>query len=153
MQPFSKILVPTDFSQHSEQALPVAADLARRYDAPITLLHVYEAVLHAVPESYLLYSTQHLPELLKALEHQLEKQQALLRAMEVKNVEIKMLEGAPFVEIVGFARSESFDLIVMGTHGHTGFQHMLLGSVAERVVRKAPCAVLTVRKQDPAKAA
>lgn len=61
------------------------------------------------------------------------------------NVVPEVAEGTPFEEIVRFARDKDIDLIVMGTHGHTGLAHLFLGSVAEKVVRRAPCPVLTVR--------
>src|SRR5205807_7159695 len=68
--------------------------------------------------------------------------------LEHSPVEREIREGTPFAEIVRFAREGRFDLVVMGSHGHTGLAHVLLGSVVERVVRKAPCPVLTVRQPE-----
>ena len=75
----------------------------------------------------------------------LEESAARATSSGAVGVEAKLVEGVPFKEIISFARAGNYDLIVMGTHGRSGLKHALLGSVAEKVVRKAPCAVLTVR--------
>jgi nucleotide-binding universal stress UspA family protein len=148
MKPFSKILVPVDFSPHSEHALRIAADLARRYEAKLCVAHVHVPVLHAAPGAFLLYSEQQLPGLLAEYEKLLEKSSHDARAAGAQQVETKLLQGVPVSEVIRFAREGAFDLIVMGTHGRTGIAHALIGSVAERVVRKAACPVLTVRVPD-----
>lgn len=144
--PFRKILVPTDFSAHSTEALRVAVDLSKSFSAPVQILAVYQPpVVPLVPEGALFplpvdvaadvarVNTRLLEEASRATE---------LGACEVTSA---LRQGAPFSEIIANAREGEFDLIVMGTHGRTGLRHALLGSVAEKVVRKAPCAVLTVR--------
>lgn len=148
MKPFRKILVPLDFSAHADHAIEVAADLARRYGASVCLLHTHEPVLYAAPESYLLYSAQQLPVLLAELKTRLDASEKQARAAGATEVTSVLLQGIAFVEIVRHAREGGFDLIVMGTHGRTGIAHALLGSVAEKIVRKAPCPVLTVRLPD-----
>ena len=146
MNPFKKILVPYDFSDPSKYALHSAADVARRYEAPITLMHVCDSQLFSVPESYLLYDASRLPQFLASLEKQLETVKHELMAVDVMQVQTQVVQGSPYAEIVRHAADGLYDLIVMGTHGRTGLAHALMGSVAERVVRTAPCAVLTVRR-------
>lgn len=148
MNSFNKILVPVDFSPHSEHALALAADLARRYGASLCLVHAHEPALYAAPETYLLYTAEQLPALLAEVQKRLDANVAQARALGVTAVTSEVLSGVPFVEIVRHAREGGFDLIVIGTHGRTGVAHALLGSVAEKVVRKAHCPVLTARLPD-----
>lgn len=145
MSQFQKILVPFDFSAQSKHALRFAADLARRYEASITVVHVVDAHYFSVPESYLLYSSTQLPRWLAELEKQLEPIRHELLASNVMSVKTQVVHGAPYAEIARLAREDKYDLIVMGTHGRAGMAHALLGSVAERVVRTADCPVLTIR--------
>jgi nucleotide-binding universal stress UspA family protein len=140
-----KILVPTDFSAHSKQAQAWAVELARRYEATLTLLHVYQPISYALPEGYVLPSANLLADLEVSLGHALDDAQKELESGSGLRVDTALMQGVPFAEIVRFARDGSFDLIVLSTHGRTGLRHALLGSVAEKVVRKAPCPVLTVR--------
>jgi nucleotide-binding universal stress UspA family protein len=141
-----RILVPTDFSKSSHNALTYGAEFAARFDAELHLLHVVQDLALFVPEAIMLA-----PPMVPPIEQFVDAARAALdRAVQelaVPNVRIipQVAEGAPFEEIIRFAREKDIDLIVMGTHGHTGLAHLLLGSVAERVVRRAPCPVLTVR--------
>ena len=148
MSQFQKILAPFDFSPQSKHALQFAADLARRYEAPITVVHVVDPHYFSVPESYLLYTPTQLPQLMVGLEKQLEPIKHELLASNVMTVKTQVVQGRPFAEIVRLAHEDKYDLIVMGTHGRAGIAHALLGSVAERVVRKAHCPVLTIRHPD-----
>jgi len=143
MKPFRKILVPVDFSGHSSDAIECAADLSRRYEASVTLVHAYQIVEYAFPEGYLLQKASDQSGAMAVHAHKLEAAQA--QAAGALRVESKLLQGTAAAEIVRFAEETQQDLIVMGTHGRTGFKHALLGSVAEHVVRTAPCPVLTVR--------
>jgi nucleotide-binding universal stress UspA family protein len=146
MPPISRILVPTDFSPNSREATAWAADLAGRYRASITLVHVYQPVSMILPEGFVLKSAEDIAELLASLNAALaEAKDQLAAAAPGLEVDATLLQGAPFAEIVRHARENGFDLIVVGTHGRTGLKHALLGSVAEKVVRKAHCPVLTVR--------
>lgn len=140
-----KILVPTDFSAHSKEAQAWAADLARRYEASMTLLHIYQPISYALPEGYVLPSAGLLADLEVNLGRALDEAGKQLAASSRVKVDTALLQGVPFAEIIRFARESSYDLIVLSTHGRTGLRHALLGSVAEKVVRKAPCPVLTVR--------
>jgi nucleotide-binding universal stress UspA family protein len=144
-----KILVPTDFSAHSKEAQAWAAELARRYEASLTLVHVYQPISYALPEGYVLPSANLLAELEVSLGHALDDSKAALEASSGLRVDTALMQGVPFAEIIRFAREGSYDLIVLSTHGRSGLRHVLLGSVAEKVVRKAPCPVLTVRPHGP----
>jgi nucleotide-binding universal stress UspA family protein len=146
MKPFDKILVPFDFSPSSEHALLVAADLTRHYEATLCVAHVYEPMLYPAPEAFMLYTQEQEPTLIAQYDKLLARASDDARKAGATRVESKLLQGMPVTEIVRFAREASFGLIVMGTHGRTGIAHALIGSVAERVVRKAPCPVLVIRE-------
>jgi nucleotide-binding universal stress UspA family protein len=145
MKPFQKILVPTDFSPVVDNSLQVAADLSRRYEAPITLLHVWEPEIFSVPSGQQLFDPSQRLRLIAHYNGLLEQARHVLKSAGVLEVATVVAEGAPVNTIVDFAKTGAFDLIVMGTHGRTGLGHALLGSVAERVARMAPCSVLTTR--------
>jgi nucleotide-binding universal stress UspA family protein len=144
-----KLLVPVDFSTHSAGAMRVAADLSRRFDAGLTLVHVYDAMIYALPDGFTFAPPQQLSSLLEALEAQLGRAKGQVLEAGASRVDTKLLQGLVAGEIVEFATREGYDLIVMGSHGRTGLQHLLLGSVAERVVRMATCAVLTTKSPRP----
>lgn len=145
MQPFTKILVAHDFSHHSDRALAVAADLARRYEASLSVLHVHEPELYPSSETFLLRRSDELPQVLEALALKLRHIGEQLSALGALMVDTQVRSGKAATELVGYAAEGGYDLIVMATHGRTGLGHALLGSVAERVVRSASCPVLTVR--------
>lgn len=145
MQPFKRILVPVDFSPHADEAIATAADLSKRYDASVTLVHVYETVAYTLPEGYVLYTPQQLADIMTEFQKLLASARKKAEAAGALRVETTQLQGPVANEITGFARDKGFDLIVMGTHGRSGLKHALLGSVAERVLRKASCPVLAVR--------
>ena len=148
MKPFKKILVPVDFSPHAEAAIRAAADISQRYDASVTLVHVYEVVAYALPEGYVFQTPQQLAGLMSEFQKLLGAAKAQAQAAGAKRVETTQLQGPAAFEVTEFAKKNGFDLIIMGTHGRTGFKHALLGSVAERVVRVASCPVLTIRIDD-----
>ena len=142
---FTKILVPTDFSAPSAKALAYGGELARTFGAS---LHVLHAVEEPLAQGWNGYGLPVLPELradvLADAQRQLE--QAVPRLERDRQAtELVIRLGEPWREIVTFARERQVDLIVMGTHGRGGMAHLLLGSVAEKVMRGAPCPVLTVR--------
>jgi nucleotide-binding universal stress UspA family protein len=139
-------LVPTDFSAYADQALDYAIALAGKLPARLTLLHVVHSVPlwvegdmgRALPDVYL-------RQLEAQAQQELEQRQQRLQAAGVQGT-ILLVHGMPFQRIIDLARDQQIDLIIMGTHGRTGLQHVLLGSVAEKVVRLAPCPVLIVRQ-------
>lgn len=146
MPAIERILVPTDFSPHSTEATAWAAELAGRFGASITLVHVFQPVSMILPEGFVLKSADEIASLMSSLDAALMQARDQLSSLAPGvSIDSVLLEGAPFAEIVRHARDNGFDLIVLGTHGRSGLRHALLGSVAEKVVRKAPCPVLTVR--------
>jgi nucleotide-binding universal stress UspA family protein len=142
----SKILVPIDFSDNSRVALDYAVALGEQFDSKIHILHVLQDVVSIAPEpTYVLASTgAFAKELRKGADEALQKL-ADAKALAGKKVVHRVREGQPFLKILHYARENFIDLIVMGTHGRTGLAHLLIGSVAENVVRKSRCPVLTVR--------
>lgn len=139
------ILYPTDFSKGARAALDHALSLAGDYSAKLILLHVVEDI--PIAEWYIpsAISLADLMEDLRKSSWQEINKWAEEVSTQVKDVEKIVVNGVPFVEIIRTAREKNVDLIVIGTHGRAGIDHMIFGSTAEKVVRKAPCPVLTVR--------
>jgi nucleotide-binding universal stress UspA family protein len=144
---FTRILVPTDFSETADAALAYAKSLATRLGASLHLLYVFSdlsATATMVPEVYVPLP----PEVReRALEEARESLLKRLGSAEEKHFHgtRTIVTGLTAKEIVQYATDNGIDLIVMGTHGRRGVAHLLLGSVAEHVLRTAPCPVLTVR--------
>jgi nucleotide-binding universal stress UspA family protein len=140
-----KILFPTDFSETATYAWEHVATFAKEFDAAVLLLHV-QAPLHPTAEAYLPQEQwdRISQETAREATEQMEK---LIREAGLKPGQARtaIRTGVAFEQIIKAAREVGADLIVMGTHGRTGLAHALLGSVAQKVVRKAPCPVLTVR--------
>lgn len=150
MSGYRKILVPVDFSTHSAKATSIAADLAKRFDASLTLVHVYDPLVYALPDGFMMVSRADVEKLLDAFRGQLAGAERQAVDAGAPRVETKLLQGVIAGEIVEFANRGEFELIVMGTEGRTGLKHLVMGSVAERVVRLATCPVLTVKSPPPA---
>jgi universal stress protein A len=142
------VLCPIDFSDPSREAVHFAADLAVQFQATLTLLNVYQIPGYALPEGVVVATPEVLTELVDGIDKELGRWADEARARGVHDVRTQTEMGTPHTEINRVAREAGFDLIVIGTHGRTGLKHVLLGSVAERVVRTAPCPVLTVRSAD-----
>jgi len=145
MRDLQTILAPTDFSDTSALALDYATALAESFGASLHLLHVVEpAVLN--PAGLELWGFP-LASLIDQLELSAETRMAALGTEAEPRVPITRIArvGQPFVEILRYARDHAADLIVTGTHGRGAVEHLLLGSVAEQVVRAPTCPVLTVR--------
>ena len=142
-----KILCPTDFSTNSEHALKYALTLATLSQAELRLFHVVEPITY--PQSTELFEpvldeVELMMKMEAAFQTQLEDQVSALKD-EYPKITGKLVTGNTFLEIIQAARDDDVDMIVMGTHGRTGLAHVLIGSVAEKVVREAPCPVLTVK--------
>ena len=140
-----RFLVPLDFSEYTNQALDYAIHLASKLDERLTLLHVIQALpLGGGDMGVTVRSTS-----LEVLEAEItSSMQACLERVTAAGLEgeITIVKGVPFQEILETAKTQQVDLIVMGTYGRTGLQHVLLGSGAGKVVRLAPCPVLVVRQ-------
>lgn len=140
-----KILVPTDFSEHSAKALLYGAELAKKFGAELHLMHAVEQTPLMYGEgAYVPPETE--AEIEAAATAQLES--LVADVGDGVNVVRRVEHGHPFVETIRYAKENDIGLIVLGTHGRGAIAHMLLGSVAEKVVRKAPCPVLTVRDKE-----
>jgi len=138
-----KILVPVDFSVGSERAVEKAAELAHAMDASVELMHVYQLPVFALPDSSITVSPTYIADLTTRAQRALEKHRDVLAADGI-DASTKLVEGLPAQAIVDHASEISAEMIVMGTHGHSGFKRFLLGSTAERVVRMATVPVLSV---------
>ncbi len=147
MEPnIKKVLVPIDFSDYSKGALRYAVNFAQMFNAEMILVYVVEPVIYppdfsmgqiAIPSINTEWDTKAKEELDK------------LAANEIpKNIKVTAIikTGKPFLEIIDTATELDTDIIIIATHGHTGVEHILFGSTAEKVVRKAPCPVLTLRE-------
>jgi nucleotide-binding universal stress UspA family protein len=141
---FRTILVPTDFSEDAEAALELAVALAAEGGATIHLLHAYEIPISAVPPYGIELPPSLVTDVRDAAARRLEKSAAKVRSLGVR-CDAHLVHAPPVDGIVDAAGSLHADLVVMGTRGLTGFKHVLLGSVAERTIRSAPCPVLTVK--------
>jgi nucleotide-binding universal stress UspA family protein len=146
MPHIKRLLVPTDYSATSDLALGYAIDLARRYGASIHLVHVVEDIYfaNAYPDGFFAELPALRARLIADAETRLGEDADRCTAASVV-VSRQVIDGRPARVIVQLAAERGDDLIVMGTQGRSGVAHMLLGSVAEHVVRTAPCPVFTVR--------
>jgi nucleotide-binding universal stress UspA family protein len=141
----SKILFPTDFSDVSKRALSYAVFLQRMFNAQLEIAHVI------FDETYLV--TSYVPqgtlqgffsELEQGAEQHLTEFLAECEVLKGVAYNIKLLKGSPYAEIIRWAKESNADIIVIGTHGRTGLDHVLFGSTAEKVIGRAPCPVLTI---------
>ena len=142
MTSFKTIVCPVDLSASSRNALSTAIALAKRFEGALTLVHVWQPPLYGIPEAPI--AGEVIQEMSDAAARSLADWEASARSEGV-TVASRLLAGDPANEISAVALACGADLIVMGTHGRTGLKHVLLGSVAEKVVRHAPCDVLVVR--------
>jgi nucleotide-binding universal stress UspA family protein len=140
------ILCPVDHSDCSKEALKYAVSFAIKDNSKLYLLHVIDirtfdesinAMTPQIPDDETLAQLK--TKLLDCIPEEMR---------DDMNVEALVVQGIPFVEIISTAKKNDVDMIVLGSHGRTGIAHMMMGSVSEKVVRKAPCPVLTVRKSD-----
>jgi len=152
MPSIKSILYPTDFSEHSQAALFLALDLTQHYGAELHCLHAVD-----VEHGFLMKGSYVSPVRTEPIDNQRLCDAAHRQMREFLNQHCAgvsdslrqvVVLGKPFERIIRHARQEEIDLIVIGTHGHSALASMLLGSVAEKVIRKAPCAVLSVRHRE-----
>ncbi|MCF6156132.1 MAG: universal stress protein [Candidatus Brocadia sp.] len=138
------ILCPIDYSIYSEMALKYAIEFADKYQAKLYLMHVLDIRVYDINDPDLYNVTLADTETVNKL------RERLLKCVNEDtkgriSVEAIIIQGVPFSEIIKASKEYKIDLIVLGTHGRTGLSHAIMGSVAEKVVRKAPCPVLTIR--------
>ncbi len=148
MFPIHAILAPTDLSAHSEPALRGACELACRFGATLHLLHVLPEIVPIGPDP----STMPLP---MPPEYYRETEERTFEALRdvipedcprPQSLVLQCRWGDPVDGILAYAQEQQIDLLVVATHGRTGLSHLLIGSFAERIVREAPCPVLTIRE-------
>ena len=144
-QVFKKILFPTDFSVASDYAMSYAISMAKRYKAKFFLLHVVDTT-YDISGFYIPHISAE--KLMQEMEEAAEKKltnisSAISRRVKAREIVVK--SGIPHKEILKFAKDKGIDMIIMGTHGKAGLDHLLFGSTTERVLRQANCPVLTIR--------
>jgi nucleotide-binding universal stress UspA family protein len=139
-----QILCPTDFSKYSDHALDYGVELAKQFGGTLHVQHVIQL-------AYMTVAYEIAPDIAASREiaerNAREKMDAKIKELESRGVKAEphITIGTPFVDIITLARDQSVDLIIIATHGWGAFKQLLLGSTAERVVRKAPCPVLTIK--------
>jgi nucleotide-binding universal stress UspA family protein len=145
-----RLLVPTDFSRESHTALKYGMAIAAKFDASLHVLHVLEGIAGAEPPTWHIESRKAVEQAIEAAAWK--ELRGLLTAGEEAyfRAALALEWGSPFEEIIRYTNSHKIDLVTMGTHGRDGVKRLIVGSVAEHVVRHATCPVLTVR--DPAHA-
>lgn len=147
MEPnIKKVLVPVDFSDYSKSSLRYAVNFAKHFKADICLVYVVEPMVY--PPDFSMGQIA-IPSVDIEMDKRAVEELNNLAKKEIPpdiNSKVIVKTGKPFVEIVETASEENVDLIIIATHGHTGIEHVLFGSTAEKVVRKAPCPVLTLRE-------
>lgn len=148
--PFQSILVPVDYSPNSRAALAVAVELARKFSASLQLVHVWDRPTYLTEALMVGHGTGQRP-LMELIEQNAE-QDMLTFLQEVGlpadvSYGHRLLSGEPASELIREIETGGYDLVVMGTHGRSGLSRLLLGSIAEKVVRYAPIAVLTIPRK------
>lgn len=146
---YKNILFCTDFSENARAAVPFAIDFAKKYEAMLHVLHVYQEAGHiaefeissVVKEDWIKVAHLMGTEMEKKLDALCEE-----ITRELGSCQKKMVRGKPYTEIIRYAKEAEIDLIVMSSHGLTGFEHVLFGSTAERVLRESPCNVYIVKR-------
>ncbi len=143
MPQIHRILCPIDFSRTSERAADYAVGLARQLGSSVHFVHAWEMPVYGLPDRGLILGAEDVVQITDAIQKQMDA--CLTRHAEVDMaLQARIVQGSPAREIVRVATELGAELIVMGTHGRRGVEHMLLGSVAERVVRTSTVPVLTV---------
>jgi len=143
-----RILVPIDFSDYSKKALTYAVSFASHFNAELLLVYVVEPTIYPADFSFGQVA-------LPSLENELRERgkvelENLVKSHIASKISARTIvrTGKPFLEIIHTAKEENIDLIIIATHGHTGVEHILFGSTAEKVIRKAPCPVLVVHSKE-----
>ncbi|MFQ5589029.1 MAG: universal stress protein [Nitrospiria bacterium] len=138
----NKVLLPTDFSELSNRAIQETFPVIKKLGAEVTFLHVLERLDH--PDDMTALFDEGYAYLMDRSNALLDDWVAKAKAQGIPAKSV-LKNGVPHVEVVTLAENEHFDLIIMGTHGRTGFNHLMMGSQTERVLRKAACFVMTIK--------
>ena len=142
---FKKIFVAVDFSAQAREALRVAAEMAATVHAELTLVHVWQSGTYAFEPNLVNPPGTIYDDMLERIQQDLSDWKHRAQEMGVTRVRTAVIRGSAWKEIVELLKGDrSYDLIVLGTHGRTGISHAILGSVAEKIVRHAPCPALVV---------
>ncbi len=147
MAQIKKILFATDFSDNSKYALTYAISFAKQYDAMLYILHVIQQPSYPLG-MYAEISFDAMDKFSRNISEAVEREMKAMREKDLQDLtkyECLVLQGTPFLEILRTAEEKEADLVIVGTQGRTGLDHVLFGSTAEKVVRRAPCPVLSVR--------
>lgn len=147
MPNIQKILVPVDLSPLTDKTISYACDLAKKYDAKPTLFFVNRPPAAYFPEEFVELPSQLFQDLFEHYEKSLTLAKEEAERQSMIPIDMKISTGIPATEILREAKEGGYDLIVIGSHGRTGLAHTFLGSVAEKVLRHAPCPVLVVRAE------
>lgn len=142
---FSRILVPIDFSEYTPDILTYSTEIAQKFSSTIHLIHVIPNMGYFAPyESFM--AAENIVAVQKGVESEVERDLAEV-AKKITGIPVTraVRRGVSFVEIVEYVKTEGIDLVIMATHGRGGLEHIIIGSAAEKVVRKSPCPVLTIR--------
>ncbi|MBR9976808.1 MAG: universal stress protein [Bacteroidetes bacterium] len=148
MPKISRILVPIDFSEYSKKTFLYAIDFAKTFNAELLLVYVVEPIIYPADFGF---GQVALPSMEKDMHERGREQLDILVEKEVpEGVYARAIvrAGKPFVEIIQAAKDEKADLIIIATHGHSGIEHVLFGSTAEKVIRKSSCPVLSIRSSE-----
>jgi universal stress protein A len=148
MPRWEKIVCPVDLSEVSMSALKLAASVAIQFESSLVIMNVVEPIVAPSDFTFGPMTSGEVEDRLVDRSAQALKELAATLQVPSERVSARVERGRASSEIVRVAQEEKADLIVIGTHGYTGMAHVLLGSTAERVIRKAPCPVLTVRAPD-----
>jgi len=148
IQGFKNIAFCTDFSENADEAFGIARDLASHYGATLHIVHVMVDFALSPPMHSTYMPIEYQPEFIDQIAEAAKdsiQNRYVVKLRERQSHEVQLLSGYASTEIIRLVKEKQIDLIVMGSHGLTGLAHVLFGSTADRVVRKSPCSVLTVR--------
>lgn len=148
MPQIQRLMLATDFSPHARAALRYAAELSARLGAPLMIANAYLVPAVPLPEGAIIPSADTLADAMTRTARALESETRTAIELGAIGVTSTVVEGTPAAELVKLARDRGIDLIIMGTHGRSGFARAIVGSVADKVVRTASCPVLVVHATD-----
>jgi nucleotide-binding universal stress UspA family protein len=149
MVTYKNVLYCTDFSESAKAALPFAIDASKKYGATLHVIHVYQEPEHLTEFEISSQMKMDWIRIAQSVGTETEKKLKTLCneiTQEVKSCQSKMLRGKPDLEIIRYAKENAIDLIVLASHGLSGWEHVLFGSTAERVLRESRCNVLVIKK-------